>query len=34
MKEYDCDNHGCQHVKYITNTSHNRACPSCGKKGH
>lgn len=32
VNEYGCDNTGDHHVKYITNTSHSRACPSCGIK--
>lgn len=32
VKEYGCDNPSCHHVKFITNTCHSRACPSCGKR--
>lgn len=32
VKEYGCDNPDCHHVKYLTNSCHSRACPSCGKK--
>ncbi|RMQ59964.1 Transposase, partial [Pseudomonas savastanoi pv. glycinea] len=32
VKHYTCGNHSCPHVKYLCNTCHCRACPSCGKK--
>ncbi|MBT2375378.1 IS91 family transposase [Pseudomonas fluorescens] len=32
VKHYTCANDLCHHVKYLCNTCHCRACPSCGKK--
>ncbi|WP_235657606.1 MULTISPECIES: IS91 family transposase, partial [Pseudomonas syringae group] len=32
VKHYTCGNEHCPHVKYLCNTCHCRACPSCGKK--
>lgn len=32
VKHYACANDDCYHVKYLPNTCHGRACPSCGKK--
>ncbi len=32
VKHYTCGNECCPHVKYLCNTCHCRACPSCGKK--
>lgn len=32
VKHYTCANEHCPHVKYLCNTCHCRACPSCGKK--
>lgn len=32
VKHYTCANDHCHHVKYLCNTCHCRACPSCGKK--
>ncbi|MBF7144670.1 MULTISPECIES: IS91 family transposase [Pseudomonas] len=32
VKHYTCANERCPHVKYLCNTCHCRACPSCGKK--
>jgi len=33
VKQYSCANERCHHIKYLCNTCHCRACPSCcGKK--
>ena len=32
VKHYACASERCPHVKYLCNTCHCRACPSCGKK--